>query len=518
MGRKKFCCNPYNVDHKKPDKQIGIQRLTDTQRRDGRLVIPQFDWEDESAERYLCLRCRTRLCEEFRELFEFRRNAEAFQEARVLQDPERPQPQQRVSSENEDQAPAASGEEDSRATTDSDNSSSSSVVASSSISSALSTQAPLIELNRTLEEHGVTPVVPSDSKKPYVLREKLSRVTEAVKQPFTLFSKSGPVETPKTKKGVTTRECEYCKMLLTELGAKFQTMTTSSDTNKLLTCIPKRFSLNDVIGATGCGQHTARHASALKCHFGAFSWPPSGSGRPNIGDLKDLIIDYYLSDSNSRRSPNARDVIYVRDANGVRVPEGKRHIWHNMKELYEQFLVDYLAKKVGLTTFATLRPKQCVWPGRLQHQVVCVCEIHKNFEFLLNATKYEENTEEILKVAVCGNDDCYLGLCGTCPDYDGVEDEIFGGVDPEADEITYLQWVHTDSTEIRNLTSTVEDFKQIVRNYIPKIIEHEFVTRRQDGLIRRIKSRFIREENAVSMQVDFAQNYTCIIQNAVMVR
>lgn len=222
-------------------------------------------------------------------------------------------------------------------------------------------------------------------------------------------------------------------------------------------------------------------------------------------------------DKNSRRSPNARDVIFVRDETGARVQEGKRHILHNLKELYEMFRQEYPTRKVGLTTFSMLRPKQCVWPGHLQHQVVCVCEIHKNFDFLLKAARCTHKTAEIVEAAVCGNDDCHLGLCGACPKYDDIGDDLFGGIDNEADEISYLQWLHTDRTEIKQLTSNIEDFKEIVRNYIPKIIEHEFYTKRQDGLIADIKQNTLKEENAITMQVDFAQNYTCLIQNAVMV-
>lgn len=95
MVRKK-CCDPFNVSHRKPEKQIGLQRLVDSQRRDGRLVVPEFDWDSEE-ERFLCLNCRTRLCHEFEELFEYRRNAEAFQEARVLQEDEQRPPVRRPS-------------------------------------------------------------------------------------------------------------------------------------------------------------------------------------------------------------------------------------------------------------------------------------------------------------------------------------------------------------------------------------------------------------------------------------
>lgn len=384
--------------------------------------------------------------------------------------------------------------------------------------SSASAMAPLVDLNRTVEYFGVPPLVPSDSKKPSVLRKRLSEVSEAVKKPFTRFSKSGPITTPKTRKGVTSRECEFCHRLLFELGMKFRQLTTSADKYKLLTSIPKRFSVQAVMEATGCGQYTARHANHLKVFEGASSWPISATRRPTIGDLKELIINFYLSDNNSRRSPNVRDVIYVRDATGARVQEGKRHILHNLKELFEMFKEENPNSKVGLTTFAMLRPKQCVWPGRLQHQVVCVCEIHKNFEFLLNAANCTKSTSNIVSSAVCGNDECYLGVCGACPRYDELEGDLFENIDEEVDEVTYLQWMHTDSTEIKHVTSNIEDFKQLVKNYIPKIVEHDFVTRRQAGLIDRIKERFIKEEHAISMQVDFAQNYTCIIQNAVMVR
>lgn len=348
-------------------------------------------------------------------------------------------------------SPVSNEERSSVPSNSSSRSVSSSLPTSSSSRTGSSTAAiaPLVELNASLKMLGESPVVPSTSKKPYILRKKLAAVTEKIAKPFSKFSLAGALSTPKTRKGVTTRQCQ----LLNELSAKFKMATSSSDKYKILTSIPKRFSLNQVITATGCGQHTARHASMLKDAQGAFSWPLSAAGRPNIGKLKDDIIAYYLMDKNSRRSPNARDVIFVRDAGGARVPEEKRHILHNLKELYEMFREENPQRKVGLTSFSLLRPKQCVWPGRLQHQVVCVCEIHKNFEFLLNAAKCNIKVGNIIQMAVCGNDDCYLGLCGECPKLELVEEELFGNLDVEADEITYLQWLHTDRTEIKQLTS-----------------------------------------------------------------
>lgn len=48
----------------------------ENQRREGRLVLPDFDWENEDEDRFICYICRTNIHRQYEQRFEAQRSAE----------------------------------------------------------------------------------------------------------------------------------------------------------------------------------------------------------------------------------------------------------------------------------------------------------------------------------------------------------------------------------------------------------------------------------------------------------
>lgn len=67
----------------------------------------------------------------------------------------------------------------------------------------------------------------------------------------------------------------------------------------------------------------------------------------------------------------------------------------------------------------------------------------------------------------------------------------------EEDEITYRQWVRTDCTEIKTITTLKGEFNTLFESYIPKIREHEFINRKQNAYIAKLKNETIKREAGV---------------------
>lgn len=385
---------------------------------------------------------------------------------------------------------------------------------SSSSSSELKTMQNTFELNKTLEAAEISPARPSDRKKSSILKEKYNRLKAAGRALISKLSKGAVDPSPQTSK---QRKCMVCNQLFRELSAKFHLQGTKKDKYLLLTSIPKRFSIPEVKNLTGCTEYQAKQASKLKNEKGAFSYPISKLGRPMEQTTIDLVREFYLSEENSRASANARDVIYVKDdKTGKKEEVQKRRIYHNLTDLYFDFKNTHAEIKVSIAKFAQLRPKQCVWPGQTGYHNVCVCEIHQNFEFLMDAVSIKEDLKSFLKELACGNDECFLGLCSDCPKKEHFQHYLLPYI-TEEEEITYMQWVHTDSTEIKTITTAVQEFVVMFEKYIPKILEHEFITRKQNGYIYSLKNERTRQEAAICITVDFAQNYSFVVQNAVQV-
>lgn len=335
-------------------------------------------------------------------------------------------------------------------------------------------------LNKSLKEIEVTPTRPSDVKDSNILRRKFQKFKERAS--VTFENLTGVKSTPETSK---KRKCSFCNRLLHELAAKYKKQETKADKYKVLTTIPKRFSIKEVEETVGCTTYAAETASKLKFAKGAFSWPFPKQGRKLDPNVAKLIDDYYTDDENSRASPN--ETILVKDKEtGEKKPVAKRRLMHNLNDLYLAFKAENPEITISLSKFSKLRPKNCVWPGLRGQHNTCICEIHQNFEFLLEALDCSLSIEEFSSEAVCLSEDlqvdCYLGMCANCPRTEFL-DELLHEISDD-DAVTCNQWVHTDSTEMQTITMTSDTFRKTFLEYVPKIIEHEYITQKQKQFMR----------------------------------
>lgn len=575
------CINPYDdPSHLKKRAQKGLRMIQDDTIVNGRLAVSNFNWSNVSRENFICAKCRlklTRDADRIRTLANVQ-NALAVYNQQVQANVARDSPQPSSSyapsapplpvevnpaqdnietagisnipgsssnnsngaAENQPAAlypalpePTTSGiaqPEPTNPNPSSPNVSSNSSRTSNTMtvttpgsralsdSTSTSEQSSVVfhakkraaDLNKSLEMIGASPVVPSDSRKRARISRKFLQFQQFATKALNKFSKLAPGSIQKSK-----QNCRYCNTLLNELSGKFHEQNSRTEKYKVLTCIPKRFTVRKIMNVTGCTHYESKLASKLKGKEGAFSWPEYHYGRPLAVEVRDKIIQFYLSDVNSRPSPNSRDVIKVRQEDGSTVLAAKRRILDNLNDLYSRFKEENPDIKVGIAKFAALRPKQCTWPGLTRQHNVCVCEIHQNFIFLLQAVDYKGTVKDFVDNLVCGQQECYLGLCINCPNVNKIE-EVLQNCQAEGD-VTFAQWTHTDSIEIRKLILSAEDFKKTFIDYVPKILEHEYVYREQSKYIRKIKTDFFKNEGAISIQVDFAQNYSCVAQNSTQV-
>ena len=87
-----------------------------------------------------------------------------------------------------------------------------------------------------------------------------------------------------------------------------------------------------------------------------------------------------------------------------------------MRELYSCFKCGCPYLKIGFSKFCSIRPKWRVLAGSAGTHTVCVCSIHQNVKFLLDAIKIEESYKDLIKMLVCNveNSECMLRHCDNC--------------------------------------------------------------------------------------------------------
>lgn len=372
------------------------------------------------------------------------------------------------------------------------------------------------DLNKILSEAGVTPTRRSDKQKPSLMRGKFVKLKTNVGKMFTKVA--GQSVSPQSKKS----KCGYCDTLLHELAEKFKKQETREEKFKVLTCIPKRFTIDDVYHHTGCSYNMAKDANKLKSRQGAFSVPPPKHGKPLDANIVDAVKRFYQSEDHTRPSPRMHDVVRFRDETGQSKTAPKLMLMVNLKDLYYSFKQKHPEMKISKSKFAKLRPRNCIWPGIRGFHVTCCCEMHQNFEFLLEAIECELKVKDFLSSLVCPRNDgedlreeCYLSMCSHCPKLSVVDGVLKRALENEA--VMFSQWTKTDQKDIQLMTYGAAEFDKYFREYIPKILEHEYVTEKQKAFLRNLKNQTLKEIPAVTVQLDFAQNYSFVIQNDVQV-
>jgi len=101
-------------------------------------------------------------------------------------------------------------------------------------------------------------------------------------------------------------------------------------------------------------------------------------------ELEAAVIQYYLSDSISRVMPGKADVVTVCSEDGSKQKLQKRHLVMTVGECYQTFKVNHPQHVIGLSKFASLRPKNCFLESDMLHNV-CGCKYRSNIILLLES-------------------------------------------------------------------------------------------------------------------------------------
>ena len=177
---------------------------------------------------------------------------------------------------------------------------------------------------------------------------------------------------------------------------------------------------------------------------------PNIKTKPSTYNPVDQVItQYYTSDSISRVMPGKADVVTIRDANGTKMKLQKRHLFMTVGECYQMFKEEHPECTVGISKFASLRPKNVLLSSDMPHNV-CGCKYHNNIILMLESLhkKFPEivpiYSSEFINQCVCDaeNEDCMSDNCENCNESKLFHDNITGRIGEAAmdREINWLQW------------------------------------------------------------------------------
>lgn len=355
---------------------------------------------------------------------------------------------------------------------------------------------------------------------------------------------------PNTRSYVATRSKEMLEMILLKVQSLFppevvektnplneiySNMVESFDNTEdkatksaILRCLPQSFSNDRAVY-----QFNATKRLVEEARGNADTSTKIPRGRPSTTEsTTKSVVDFYLRDEISRPFPGRKDWKSIKQPNGKREKIQKRLLMATLDELFEKYQNEEKTDehgetilKVERTKFKMLRPKQCVFPNDPAAFNVCVCMIHANTEFQVEALKVSESfksksKEEMIKTftdsIVCTNptDACHLRECNECINFK-VSESLSEALDNDnVLVVNYKQWITSPRAEITEQEDELDEFLDRFDTQFEKYVTHQFKVRKQLKFIKDCKNNLIPGKQ-VMLHMDFAEKYVCHGQDAI---
>ena len=137
---------------------------------------------------------------------------------------------------------------------------------------------------------------------------------------------------------------------------------------------------------------------------------PQGYSREAEEEAKVKVKEFFERDDVSRLCLGKKDYGSVELEDGRKEKVQKRLLLSNLKEIYQHFVTEDPAVKVGFSAFAMLSSKWCVPVRSSGTHNVCVCMYHQNVKLMLSCIDRSLDYKEVLKFCVCdvNNENCRL--------------------------------------------------------------------------------------------------------------
>ena len=128
----------------------------------------------------------------------------------------------------------------------------------------------------------------------------------------------------------------------------------------------------------------------------------------------------------------------------------------------------------------------------LDHQAlilfVCICSTHQNAVLLVDVIDWEYMYKDLIKKVVCDPDNkvCMMHRCESCPGSAALKkflDDEFSHLDMDP-ELHYCQWQTTDCAALATLTTTFEEYKELLIDSISNITRHSYLAKAQARYVK----------------------------------
>lgn len=311
--------------------------------------------------------------------------------------------------------------------------------------------------------------------------------------------------------------------MLQQLKDKFVETQDTDDKYRILTTLPKSWSIYRILKEFGVSQYMAERAKKLQLEKGIMSIPDKKSYRNSSGDeTLALIQKFFTSDDISRACPGKRDYV-ITTSRAEKVYLQRRLIMCNLKEAYALFKEEYPTLKIGFSFFASHRPKECILAGSSGTHTVCVCIYHQNVKLMVKALQDKKllpinmsSYHDFFKKILCASprEQCWLKTCVECPGVEDLQLELVTMLsDRHLESLQVKQWRQADRCVMDSLDMDVQYFVDLFTEKLRDLSPHNFIAEQQSNYLKFVKSNMTTSECIIIC--DFSENYSFVVQDAV---
>ncbi|OXA38614.1 hypothetical protein Fcan01_26644 [Folsomia candida] len=347
----------------------------------------------------------------------------------------------------------------------------------------------------------------------FLIKSSISQVQDSI---IKTFEEEGlKIFVPEVKERIQQLEedSESFHWIMNELKIRLEGCSRA-EAKSLLTIAPPNWSVYNTSAFFRRSEHLVRSSRKRREEAGCILPPiKPKNGRKLSESAKLAVQEFYYRDDVSQPGPGLRDVLSIfNPSTKKREKKQKRYLRSNLKELYQLFKMDHPQEKIGMTSFCTQRPRECLSQNSKGFHNVCLCIYHENVKLLFNAVglpSMKPYIEQLVCPGACKN--CYYRRCYHCKKNTKVllkkikEDSK---VLKNQETISYRRWLSTNGTHLSK-----EEFLDHITQSLEELLKHHYIYKNQQDSLNKLKNNL--KEGEIIVWGDFSENYTPIIQGAV---
>lgn len=237
-------------------------------------------------------------------------------------------------------------------------------------------------------------------------------------------------------------------------------------------------------------------------------------------DTLQKVGDFYVRDDISRQSPGIKDTIIVRLEDRKKVKMQTRSLYSSILETYALFCEEF-GVIIGRSKFAELRPKHVLLSCQTPENV-CLCKYHENYILAVNVLAKNSNDiipsyskDFLTKLALCESPtaSCWYEKCADCKTMLKFKLEEATSFNKD-NEVSWYEWKDEDRKVL--LKGNMSTLREHILKMTPAFKEHSYVKRNQAQSYNNDRSDSLSPGCIFALlQVDFAENYTCVSQDEI---